>query len=99
VSRDAGVGEFDFSLDDRLALHAGDVADELQAVDRPRVGDADHRHLVVVPVALGPDHGQNQVGHRAVGTPHLVAVEHEVVAVPGRPRLDRRGVATGLGLG
>ena len=64
---------------------------------KPGVSVGHHEAADPVVRPLGPD--DRDVGERAVGDPHLAAVEHPVVAVAPGPGAHRRRVAAGVGLG
>ncbi len=107
AGRDADVGQDQFGGVDALVAHLLDLPRHGQA-RHLRVGaeawfllDQERGHVLVrgvVPL-IGVAQHRHQVGGAAVGQPHLLAVEDEVLAVGLGPGADGRDVGAQAGLG
>ena len=94
AGRDADVLQDQFGGVDALVAHLLDLAGHGQARAppgwAPKPGSFSIRNVVMfrcgrVVALVGPAEHRDQVGGAAVGQPHLLAVDHVVVAVADRP--------------
>jgi hypothetical protein len=100
AGRDADVGQQQLGGVDALVPHLLDLPRHGQAGDRRVLAEArllldqERAHVPVrgVVAVVGPAQHRHQVGGAAVGQPHLLAVEHEVVPVADGPGPDGRDV-------